>query len=336
MRQWEGVDTGMEHGFDVRAIGNMARRLMQGARAKPPSRFQHWALEQLQTLVSFDAAKWVSGYLQGGEAHPHAIHLYHIPEQAMDDYLRRIRPHDPLLARIKAHPGDTVDLYDTISRQDFIASDLYQTYARGVGIEHAISTLMRDPPLGLFATISLSRADFARPFSTDEKRYKNALFPVMIEARNLNIFLHLHALAQGTDAVAICDHRGILQEAEGSLPELLRREWPDWQGPALPIQPEALLGDQSEAVFIGEHITIRLQPWEQHIEVRVREKGILDSLTPCERRIAQHLAEGMTNKEIANALCISPSTVGNHLHKIYIKLDVPNRQRALAMLKGEL
>lgn len=50
-----------------------------------------------------------------------------------------------------------------------------------------------------------------------------------------------------------------------------------------------------------------------------------DELTPSERRIAELVAEGMTNKEVAAALVVTPRTVESALTQIYRKLDVRSR-----------
>lgn len=47
-----------------------------------------------------------------------------------------------------------------------------------------------------------------------------------------------------------------------------------------------------------------------------------DLLTNREREILKLVAEGMTNQEIANLLCISSSTVDTHRKKIMAKLDI--------------
>jgi two-component system response regulator NreC len=57
------------------------------------------------------------------------------------------------------------------------------------------------------------------------------------------------------------------------------------------------------------------------------EKGIvdrLDSLSEREREVLQLIAEGHTNKEIAELLSISPTTVDTHRTHILQKLDVHN------------
>jgi DNA-binding CsgD family transcriptional regulator len=50
-----------------------------------------------------------------------------------------------------------------------------------------------------------------------------------------------------------------------------------------------------------------------------------DELTPTEHRLAQLVAEGRSNKEIATALFVTPKTVATKLSRIYAKLDVHSR-----------
>jgi len=57
-------------------------------------------------------------------------------------------------------------------------------------------------------------------------------------------------------------------------------------------------------------------------------KGI-ELLSARERQVIQHLAEGMTNREIAHALELSPHTVKNYLFRLFDKLGVSSRTELL-------
>jgi DNA-binding CsgD family transcriptional regulator len=46
-------------------------------------------------------------------------------------------------------------------------------------------------------------------------------------------------------------------------------------------------------------------------------------------------ASGMTNREIADALVVTPKAVGWHLRHVYRKLGVSNRHEIAAALDGE-
>lgn len=54
-----------------------------------------------------------------------------------------------------------------------------------------------------------------------------------------------------------------------------------------------------------------------------------DDLTPREVEVLRHLAQGRSNKEIANALSISDETVKTHVGNVLSKLQVENRAQAI-------
>jgi DNA-binding CsgD family transcriptional regulator/tetratricopeptide (TPR) repeat protein len=53
----------------------------------------------------------------------------------------------------------------------------------------------------------------------------------------------------------------------------------------------------------------------------------VDSLTPSERRVAGMAADGMTNRDIAQALFVTPRTVEVHLSSVYRKLAISSRSQ---------
>jgi DNA-binding CsgD family transcriptional regulator len=63
----------------------------------------------------------------------------------------------------------------------------------------------------------------------------------------------------------------------------------------------------------------------------------VESLTPSERRVAEMAAQGMSNREIAEALFLTRRTVETHLTHVYSKLEIGSREElpaALGMAEG--
>jgi len=67
---------------------------------------------------------------------------------------------------------------------------------------------------------------------------------------------------------------------------------------------------------------------------RIVRTGV-DSLTPSERRVASMAAEGQTNREIAQALFVTPKTIEMHLSHVYGKLDIQSRSQLAGAMAGE-
>jgi DNA-binding CsgD family transcriptional regulator len=76
------------------------------------------------------------------------------------------------------------------------------------------------------------------------------------------------------------------------------------------------------------------QPWADRAAQELRASGQFkprgedwdrDALTPQEREIASLAASGLSNKEIAQRLFLSPRTVGAHLYRIFPKLGITSR-----------
>ena len=58
----------------------------------------------------------------------------------------------------------------------------------------------------------------------------------------------------------------------------------------------------------------------------------VDALTPSERRVAQLVAQGRTNRQIAHFLFVSPRTVTTHLTHVYQKIGISSRSELSALL----
>ena len=80
--------------------------------------------------------------------------------------------------------------------------------------------------------------------------------------------------------------------------------------------------------------TLGAAPWAERAEAELRATGetlrkrdmsAVEQLTPQELQIAGLVTEGLTNKEIAAQLFLSPRTVDYHLRKVFTKLGITSR-----------
>jgi DNA-binding CsgD family transcriptional regulator len=84
-------------------------------------------------------------------------------------------------------------------------------------------------------------------------------------------------------------------------------------------------------------------PWSQRASTELRATGPTrqiggtrgaDSLTPQELEVAQLAASGLTNREIATRLYLSPRTVSAHLYRAFPKLGITTRAALRDALEG--
>ena len=57
-------------------------------------------------------------------------------------------------------------------------------------------------------------------------------------------------------------------------------------------------------------------------------------LTPGEQRVAELVASGLSNKQVAEQLYISATTVDTHMRKVYAKLGIRSRTQLARRLGG--
>jgi DNA-binding CsgD family transcriptional regulator len=93
------------------------------------------------------------------------------------------------------------------------------------------------------------------------------------------------------------------------------------------------LADRCNSVLL----TVRAREELHTIGARPRRAAIsgLGALTRSEERVARLAAEGLTNREIAQKLVVSPKTVENQLGHVFRKLDVSSRKELPEALRAE-
>jgi DNA-binding CsgD family transcriptional regulator len=92
-----------------------------------------------------------------------------------------------------------------------------------------------------------------------------------------------------------------------------------------PLERASDMASRGGLLALGERSRVELAA----AGARPRREALLsgpESLTPSERRIAALAATGQSNREIAQALFVTPKTVEYHLRNAYRKLDIQTRR----------
>ena len=238
---------------------------------------------------------------------------------------------DPLIKALVSKPSTSFNMLDTINYEDWRKTDNYIEHCSKFDIEGILSTLQMESHTSLYHVVSFYRNKFSPPFNNQDKILKQHLMPHIIEAMKANLFIHI---SQHTDnknnkqawVNAVYDHLGGVIQADKHFSVLLSQAFPEWQGPTLPFELE----EQNMGKTItkkGLLINAKRQGDIIYIRLQVANESPLNKLTPQEINIARLLQKGLTNKDIAKNLELSPATIKNHLSNITKKLNVSRRSQ---------
>jgi DNA-binding CsgD family transcriptional regulator len=130
------------------------------------------------------------------------------------------------------------------------------------------------------------------------------------------------AVAAFATLVGLALERAILRRRTADLAHEVRR----FAGVASALSADAL---ESPVALPTDHGLGAVFP---RTAASVAQAERLTELSPRERRVAVLLVDGRSNKEIAEALAVSPETVKTHVARIRRKLGAGNRVEVVALL----
>lgn len=86
---------------------------------------------------------------------------------------------------------------------------------------------------------------------------------------------------------------------------------------------------RENGVYVPPDVASWLVAQTSHMKAKAKTHQVKVRLTPRENEVLRLLLEGLTNREIATALTISPNTVRSHLHSLSVKMEASNRARLI-------
>jgi len=239
-----------------------------------------------------------------------------------DDYYRfwTAIKHEDLLARDVISTGCEVASYN---RQGSRHTDGMVALSDRYNIDKlsVIVVDFKSSPTPLFLS-SYRSGRHAKAFGAEELQYLRAALG------HVRLAVERDALGKrGGHDLLVDDDGRVLAASPGAL-RVLPQLWPDWKGDRLP-QP---LGSRAQARGRFERFEAPRFCGPPVFYLRVLGNDPCGNLTLREHEIVDHIANGLTYKEIARELGISPATVRNHTQAVLTKLGARNKAALIKLV----
>ncbi|MDD3762445.1 MAG: helix-turn-helix transcriptional regulator [Nevskiales bacterium] len=311
-------------------IDRLIARLYRSAVSICPEDYRTWALQQLRRIIPFDGALWGSGVLSRWKFH--TVTVTGLPNE-FPHTLESTTRINPILPRILQELDTPIDMASVMSDDEFFGSEIYQKAFAPYGITRILSTAHLDNRSGLYSLVTLYRKDRDHTFTEVEKALQKRATFHLFNAGSHAFFLHLartHAERPPGAGAAVLDRTGTFHEATVEFLDLVEERFPQRKLHELPFT----IPEPGTAVPFQD-LMIRCEPLGDLFLVTIWPAGPLDRLTQREREIVMCVAQGLSFKQAAKKIGVAPSTVANHLYRVYRKLGVYSRTELAALVHPE-
>lgn len=311
-------------------VDRVIAQLYRSVLAVPPPEFRAWALDRINSVIPHDGALWGTGFWEGRRFHN--VTLRGVPP----DYplrLERTADENPLIKRMLVAPDEPTTMESVCPDKEFFASHLYREAFEPAGIQRILATVHVDPRSGLSSLVSLYRRDRAAKFTEAEMAMQRRLNYHLFNAASHSFFIHLartHRDRPAEAVAAVVDIKGQFHEAQPRFLDALETHFPEHGLRSLPFPLPAV----GETRSIGA-LSVRCEAMADLFIVHLWPSGPLDRLTQREREIVIAVAHGLSFKQAARKIGVAPSTVANHLYRIYRKLGVASRTELANLIHAE-
>jgi DNA-binding CsgD family transcriptional regulator len=310
-------------------LSHTLRELQRLSREAPEATFQDDAFEAMKELIRFDTGFWGGG-IPSEPAVMHYVHLFRISLAEMHPAFEKAKSHPKMIESV-ARAANNAGRAQIFNTKEAGIDFFYKPF----DVDQLISIYLHDTDLGLYHVLSLYRSG-EEHFTEQERLLFESAVPHLLDAYRENQLQHISSSNWDScplsPAAALVDWEGVVHFARPAFVELIRSEYPDWHGPKV---PEAMRR-MKEGSFIGKAVAASFTQKNDSLYLMVmRKKGLLDELSARELEVAKQLARGLSHKDIASHLAITPATARNHVASILAKLGCNKTVQVATMLQNE-
>lgn len=314
------------HHDQLDVFSRLVLQIYRASAEMPVSGFQDAALEIIKPVLPFDTSMWgVATHRPGEGIDIHLIHLHNTPQEMILDY-GPLKHMDSCADAVTGQPNVTMGFHSA-SRFAEKGVREYRDYLRRYGHENLFISAQADPDTQAVQWVTLFRkgADhFCRP---EEVSLLAQLSPHLMQGMRHALVHQLERASflpgDASMQAAIADQHGVIHYATPGCAETLRQEFGmDVRGRL----PEKLLAwmQSSTDPYVGQTCVAMHRLWKDLMYIRLRAVCSADRLAPRQREVALLVAGGLSHKQVAQLLNLSPATVRNHITEVYRRLEVQN------------
>jgi len=307
------------------AFSKLLLTLYRHAQEVPVQEFQDAVLESLKPALPFDGSIWGTATMTPTGIDIHSLHRHRFPDEMFQAF-HQVRHQDSAAVRVTRHPRMTIGF---AAEEEFSRDDQTEIreFARKYSQHHCFITSDIHPMTHFAQWVSLFRSEPQRRCTEPEIEFLDALAPHLMQSLAINRLVHLDRLVGDTVreswAVAIADPRGVVYHADQRFKDLMAQEWPLQQaGRIHDVLLEQL--QSAEPRIVGASVVVQCTLEQGLFFLKARPRHAVDSLSPREFVVAELLAAGMTQKQIAARVCRSPETIRSQVKAIFTKMNINN------------
>lgn len=304
-------------------------KLYRSALRVEPGEYRAWALNEWAEVIPHDGALWGSGSRSNLRFHTRTV--TGLPE-TFPAALEASTLINPIVPKLLENLDTPVDMRSVFPDRKFFQSELYHSTFEPFGVSRILATGHLDPRSGLYSLLTIYRSERSHVFTPEEAAKQKRVIYHLFNAASHAFFLHLlrsHTRPQGGGA-AVVDGQGMFHEAQPRFLDLLEEHFPQRTPNKLPFT----LPPAGEIRML-DNVCVKTEAVGDMSIVWLWPSGPLDRLTSREREIVIAVAQGLSFKQAARKIGVAPSTVANHLYRVYRKLGVYSRTELATLVHPE-
>jgi len=300
--------------------------IYRAARERETGEFEEFAIAAIKRrLFKFDSAIWGTGQMRAdGGVTPHVVHLHEQPRESLQAWAA-LNVSDPVAKMCMAQPGLPIRFHAPTLFANKASSPM-RAYAKRYGRQSYMVCGVHHPAhTDLLAWLSLYRHDPENLFTEEERCCYRDFMIHLNEAQEINRRLQLQRTPtpnEPNQVLAIADIQGYLHTPWPEIEELLLGEWFGSRSGRLPPPLLEALAASADGCYRGRTIIVRSRMISGLLFIRACRSKPVGSLSSREWQVANSIAHGMSAKQAARELGLSPATIRVHLQNIYLKLGV--------------